>query len=219
MKKIHHLSMASITLFLTACGGGGGGGISNTNTYDLTALDTKNYTINYSGYVMDNGTKVNLTGSEISTYLGTESVSGYETSKKRENLAVLFDGGMSSSVESFEYLYFGIPIKTEEEGVTCTFDGVPFALPTDAPVGYISDQIYMSCDDGSSSEAIVNVKAVSSENAKVIVYGSGNDIEDGAYTWTTEYIVDPTMQILSYAEEYSAADGHKISVHSTAIVQ
>lgn len=210
-------SLLSVLLF-TGCNSGDGA--SNTNTFDLTAMDTKSMTLHVEGTLQEpgNSAEINVTGFIAQTYLGTEELDGNQTHKQRINVELNQSNGVTTKIETTEFYSQGIMLKNinTDDNVTCSLANDPSPLPADATVGYESNPIEITCNDGDTATIVIRLEADGCTNGNVHVSEEGT--ENGrVYSETRDWIITPGMEFVSYQDHVQYEDGTVLQLNSTSI--
>lgn len=241
MKKLLIGLSSLFVLLFTGCGGGGGGdsttttitaSLANTNQYDLrTFIDTAAYTIDGEGTITSlsgsGATIATGTGTYQSSYQGTEVVTTGETVHLHDITMLLDAGGIAFEQSASSTTYMGNIIGIlHSTDVSCGFPIEFLAtitpVPTDAQVGYISDEISLECDDGTYITNVLELNDAGGGNAELSIISNTYVSQGGALqsSETDNIVVTPTMSMVNADITGSIpADGITFVLYSTNITE
>jgi len=251
IKYLEYGLALALSIGFTGCGGGGGGDtvpvgggdtapVTNTNKYDLrTFINTAAYTIDGVGTVtLPSGDTANLTGTYKSFYDGAElfvpflvpdgAVVPDEVLLHRHDGTIILTAGTMTqtiSTESITHMGHIVVMNNITTAVNCVTPFTPDQItpvPIDAQVGYISDIIPLSCDNGSYITNVIRLDDAGGGNAELSIISNTYEYQGGALqsTETDRIIVTPNMSIVNVEKLISfPTGGPSLTLHSTSIVQ
>ena len=225
----------------------------NTNQYDLRKfIDTASYRVEGTGIARFFRVSYHLTGIYQSTYNGTSIVSTGETVYDH-NITLTLDIGEEIPEPWYKTAYFkditmipsvvdGQDIQSANistymghliyvelnQGRTCktTFEFNEIApVPTDARVGYISDEVPLICNDGTYVINVMELNDTGGGNAELSIISKTYVSEDERLleSLTTNIVLTQTMSMLNveisiriFLEEGFIED---YTLYSTSITQ
>lgn len=230
MKPIKMTLLAGTVILFTACGGGGGDSttLPNTNQYDLrTFIDTSSFTVHGEGTANTPSGTYDVSGTYKSSYQGTSVVGSGETVHHHDVTMMLTVGSVTVSQRAESSTYMGNIIRTNNitEGVICEAT-VPLPdltpIPTNAQVGYISDEVSLQCDDGSYITQVIKLNDAGGGNAEISVISNIYAYQGGALqaTETDNVVVTPTMGMVNAEiSGYIPSEDTTFTLYSTSITQ
>ncbi len=232
MRKITTALLTGSALLFTACGGGGGGGDNpppvETYTYDLnTFLNAAQYNFTFEGNIESVQGSIDASGTLYHSYEGEETVDGIAGHNQK---TVLTMNNIISTSYSFVYEGYTAASYNELANIYCETTLSPSdvtPVPTNAKIGYVSNNIPLQCEDLTTGETsfenyLIELKSAGGSNATLNVTHNRFDRQGGTLQDSTvAYItVTPNMDMVNVETvTNSVSQGFKSTLHSTSITQ
>lgn len=213
MKKLLLSVSILLALFANGCGGGSsdGDGITANPTpvgYDLrTFIDKSSFKV--EGIIEGDGTQVIY----FSEYIGSEDYLGTPLDIHQNELFLSYSGGATSET-SYTGTYLG-NIYTIEGSRNCEIvEGhIPTPVPTDAAIGYVSDTVPLSCEDGVTVVVYFELQD-GGDNTALLVSTSKTYINGETLVVESIATIDTDLNLLAY-EMQIGSDIHFVATSIT----